>query len=79
MSYSSYRYIPFLDNYAEALDHLNKTEPIRGSKPVRVPLGRRSDSNKFGISKDLNGDISPVPVRAHGHRVPCRQPHSDHR
>ena len=57
MSYSSYRYIPFLDNYAEALDHLNKTEPIRGSKPVRVPLGRRSDSNKFGISKDLNGDI----------------------
>jgi len=57
MSYSSYRYIPYLDNYTEALDHLNKTEPIRGSKPVRVPLGRRSDSTKFGISKDLNGDI----------------------
>ena len=57
MSYSSYRHLPFLDNHAEALDRLNKTTPIRGSKPVRVPLGRRSDSNKFGISKTDNGDI----------------------
>lgn len=57
MSYSSYRYIPFLDNYTEAFKVFSTTEPIRGSKPVRVPLGRRSDSTKFGISKDLNGDI----------------------
>ena len=57
MSYSSYRYIPYLDNYTEAFKVFSTTEPIRGSKPVRVPLGRRSDSNKFGISKDLNGDI----------------------
>ena len=57
MSYSSYGYIPYLDNYAEAFKVFDTTEPIRGSKPVRVPLGRRSDSTKFGISKDLNGDI----------------------
>jgi len=57
MSYSSYRYIPYLDNYTEAFKVFSTTEPIRGSKPVRVPLGRRSDSTKFGISKDLNGDI----------------------
>ena len=57
MSYSSYGYIPCLDNYTEAFKVFSTTEPIRGSKPVRVPLGRRSDSNKFGISKDLNGDI----------------------
>lgn len=57
MSYSSYRYIPYLDNYAEAFKVFSTTEPIRGSKPVRVPLGRRQDSTKFGISKDLNGDI----------------------
>ena len=57
MSYSSYRYIPYLDNYTEAFKVFDTTEPIRGSKPVRVPLGRRSDSTKFGISKDLNGDI----------------------
>ena len=57
MSYSSYRYIPFLDNYTEAFKVFSTTEPIRGSKPVRVPLGRRQDSTKFGISKDLNGDI----------------------
>ena len=58
MSYSSYGYIPLLDNYAEAFKVFSTTEPIRGSKPVRVPLGRRSDSTKFGISKDLNGDIA---------------------
>lgn len=57
MSYSSYRYIPYLDNYTEAFKVFDTTEPIRGSKPVRVPLGRRQDSTKFGISKDLNGDI----------------------
>jgi len=57
MSYSSYGYIPCLDNYTEAFKVFSTTEPIRGSKPVRVPLGRRSDSTKFGISKDLNGDI----------------------
>jgi len=57
MSYSSYRYIPYLDNYTEAFKVFSTTEPIRGSKPVRVPLGRRQDSTKFGISKDLNGDI----------------------
>lgn len=58
MSYSSYRYIPFLDNYAEALRVFSNTAPIRGSKPVRVPLGRRSDSNKFGIHKTESGDIA---------------------
>ena len=57
MSYSSYGYIPYLDNHTEALRVFNNTTPIRGSKPVRVPLGRRSDSNKFGISKTDNGDI----------------------
>jgi len=57
MSYSSYGYIPYLDNYTEAFKVFSTTEPIRGSKPVRVPLGRRQDSTKFGISKDLNGDI----------------------
>jgi hypothetical protein len=58
MSYSSYRYIPYLDNYTEAFKVFSTTEPIRGSKPVRVPLGRRQDSTKFGISKAENGDIA---------------------
>lgn len=57
MSYSSYGYIPFLDNHAEALKVFDTTTPIRGSDPVRVPLGRRQDSNKFEIRKAENGDI----------------------
>lgn len=58
MSYTSYHHLPYLSTHAEALDRFNKTTPIRGSNPVRVPLGRRSDSNKFGISKDEgSGDV----------------------
>lgn len=58
MSYTSYRHLPYLSTHAEALCRFNQTTPIRGSKPVRYPLGRRSDSNKFGISKDEgSGDV----------------------
>jgi hypothetical protein len=58
MSYTSYRHLPYLSTHAEALCRFNQTTPIRGSVPVRFPLGRRSDSHKFGISKEANGDVT---------------------
>lgn len=58
MSYTSYWHLPFLDSHAEALKRFEATTPIRGSNPVRYPLGRRGDSNKFGIRKAGNGDIA---------------------
>jgi hypothetical protein len=58
MSYTSYNHLPYLSTHAEALCRFNQTTPIRGSQPVRYPLGRRSDSNKFGISLEANGDVT---------------------
>jgi hypothetical protein len=58
MSYTSYSHLPYLSTHAEALDRFNKTTPIRGSNPVRFPLGRRSDSNKFTIDHNpTTGDV----------------------
>lgn len=66
--YSSYRRLPTIKNYAQALALLEKTKPIRGRAPVLYPLGDRRYADHFAIRKF--GDNSSRPAtneRYYGH------------
>ena len=58
MGYASARYLPYLDNYAEAVKKYEDTKPIRGSDNRR-PLGRRRDHHTYWL-RMVRGNVELV-------------------
>jgi hypothetical protein len=58
MGYASARYLPYLDNYAEAVKKYEDTKPIRGSDNRR-PLGRRRDHHTYWL-RMVGGNVELV-------------------
>lgn len=80
MTFASYQRVPTLMTYADALNKLNTTEPIRRRSPTLIPLGARKDCDKFSIqmaddTKNNSANISPetapgsIDILFYGH--PC--------
>jgi len=70
--HASTYYLPLIRSYADALNRLRKTKPIRGRIPTApdrygrdtptptIPLGRREDIDTYSIREGKNGDIELV-------------------
>ncbi len=70
--HASTYYLPLIRSYADALNRLRKTKPIRGRIPTApdrygrdtptptIPLGRREDIDTYSIREGENGDIELV-------------------
>lgn len=63
--YASYRRLPTIKNYAQALALLEKTKPIRGRAPTIYPLGDRRYADHFSIRKF--GDDASRPTTSNYH------------
>lgn len=66
MSYQTYHRLPYLSTYAEALERLLNTQPLRKTKanaddPTIYPLGERRDGRKFSIRKVGDTGSNPNP------------------
>ena len=55
MAFASYRRLPYIDTYEQALAFIKKTAPIRGRDII--PLGARRDADKFNIRINPSNDI----------------------
>lgn len=74
--HASTYYLPLIRSYADALNRLRKTKPIRGRIPTApdrygrdtptptIPLGRREDIDTYSIREGKNGDIELVSYRS---------------
>lgn len=73
MPFASYRRLPFISSYEQALKHLQKAVPIRGRKPVLYPLADnrydRRYADKFAIR--MVGDADSLPVSHYYKQIPC--------
>lgn len=57
--FGTMRSVPYLSTYEEALQRFNTTTPIRGSNPVRRPLGARKHRH-LSIDKTAEGDVQCI-------------------
>ena len=73
--HASTYYLPLIRSYADALNRLRKTKPIRGRIPTApdrygrdnptpcIPLGRREDIDTYSIREGENGNIELISYR----------------